>query len=444
MMNTRAAEGVVTALVKIFDELKSCHGSTEDDVRRLANRNIRDKDIPQILAMYNEYNKELIAHNVLDYEDQLRLLLDLNKTGLFATLGYQHVIVDEFQDSDPNQIEILVQLAAACNATLQSLVVVGDELQAIYGFRNATPDNLTSFDKYFPGMKDVTLADNFRSETPIIALANHMTKCIAKIPKAIISHSTAPGKAPVPLEVADQKAEDDLFTKQIKKLLANGMAPSDIAVLCATRKELIHFQQLFDKAGIPTVLRVPKVVGDEPFVKAIIALASYLKDNSNMCDLALYAKSMGGDPFDEAELAKSAKAINDLFDGCATEEKKIGYFFSLIQHCREDYIGDYFAQQLEGRKFHTLRECVNYCCKYRDYDTKEMVSTTKEKSDCVSLITVHSAKGLEWHTVLLSMRGFRYSTEAERLLYVAATRAKSQLLITYTEKQAPFKRLLYP
>ena len=444
VMNTVSSEGVITALVKIFDELKSMHASCENDVNKLANRNVRSIDVPQIWTMYEEYNKALIAANMLDYEDQLRLLLDLNKNGLFSTLGYEHVIVDEFQDSDPNQIEILVQLAQACKPTLQSLVVVGDELQSIYGFRNASPDNLTQFDQYFPGMVDVTLADNFRSETPIIALANHMTKCIARIPKQIISHSTVPGVAPVPMEMKDQKQEDELFTKQIQKLLKNGTKPSDIAVIAATRAELIHFQHVFDAAGIPTVLRVPKVVGDEPLVKAIIALASFIKNDHNRIDLALYAKAMGEDPFDEAMLDKNADAIKQLFDNCKTEEKKIGTFFSLIAPLREDYIADSFATTMESRGFHTLKDYLDYCIKYREYDIKEMASTSREKSDCVSLITVHSAKGLEWDTVLLSMKRFRYSTEAERLLYVAVTRAKSRLLITYTDKQVPFKRLLYP
>lgn len=346
--------------------------------------------------------------------------------------------------SDPNQIEILVQLANACKASLQSLVVVGDELQSIYGFRNASPENLTRFDQYFPNMVDITLADNFRSETPIIALANHMTNCIARIPKQIISHSKAPGVAPVPKEITDQKQEDDLYTRQIQKLLRNGTKPSDIAVLASTRAELIHFQHVFDTAGIPTVLRVPKVVGEEPLVRAIIALASFIKNDRNMVDLALYAKAMGEDPFDEAMLTKNADAIKALFDACQTEEKKIGTFFSLIQPLREDYIADSFATAMEGRNYHTLGEYLDYCIKYRAYDIKEMASTAREKSDCVSLITVHSAKGLEWDTVLLSMKRFRYSSEAERLLYVAITRAKSRLLITYTDKQIPFKRLLYP
>lgn len=97
MMSTMAAEGVITALVKIFDELKSMHASSENDLNKLANRNVKSTDIPQLWKMYQEYNQELIKENMLDYEDQLRLLLDLNKNGLFSTLGYEHVIVDEFQ-----------------------------------------------------------------------------------------------------------------------------------------------------------------------------------------------------------------------------------------------------------------------------------------------------------------------------------------------------------
>ena len=89
-------------------------------------------------------------------------------------------------------------------------------------------------------------------------------------------------------------------------------------MLCRTRKELITVQAALDKAGVPTILKVPEVIADAPYVKAVIALATFLKDNNDMAALALYAKSLGQDPFDETALKKSATAILDAFSACTT------------------------------------------------------------------------------------------------------------------------------
>lgn len=443
-MNTRAAQGAVTVMVQIIDALKACHAETRDDVRAQVPKYATGEALAQeLLDMYNAYNERLVDLNMLDYEDQLRLLLKLKDLGIFDTMPYQHIVVDEFQDSNKNQIDIIVQLFQHA-PDVKSLVVVGDELQAIYGFRNATPENLISFDQYFPDMEDIPLADNFRSETPIIALANHIIKSTARIPKTILSHNKQPGIAPAVMHIEDQENEQKLFCRQISKFLSEGIAPSDIAILCRNKNELIKMQTVLDKCGIPTVLRVPKIVGEEPYVKAIIALAAFLRDNTDLLDFALYAKSMSQDPFDVTTLGASATAVLDAINACKTEEAKIATFLQLIHHCTDDYVASSFVEAMNNKHFHTLNQYLSYCIKYRLYCTKEAIPTRREEADCVSLITVHSAKGLEWENVLLSMRGFRYSAEEERLLYVAVTRAKKRLLITYTERQRPFLNLISP
>ena len=192
-MNTMSAQGAVTTMVSIIDTLKANHVESVSDVMSVVSR--YSSYASELLDMYQEYNSALVSLNMLDYEDQLRLLLQLQSLGIFSTLPYEHVVVDEFQDSNKNQIDIIVQLVQNCK-TIRSLVVVGDELQAIYGFRNATPENLVEFGQYFPHMEDIPLADNFRSETPIISLANHIISQTARIPKIIQSHNTAAGLPP--------------------------------------------------------------------------------------------------------------------------------------------------------------------------------------------------------------------------------------------------------
>lgn len=96
-----------------------------------------------------------------------------------------------------------------------------------------------------------------------------------------------------------------------------------------------------------------------------------------------------------------------------------------------------------SKGFHIARDIFKFCVKYRDYKIKETKSTAREDVDAVTLITVHSGKGLEWPIVLLSLRKFKPTNDEEhRLLYVAVTRAKEKLLIAYTRKQETLVSLL--
>ena len=327
---------------------------------------------------------------------------------------------------------------------------VGEKLEMIskaylslfYGFRNATPDNLVDFAKYFPGMVDIDMTANFRSEEPIIQLANRIIQKTARLGKIIEAHKKNSSVLPAVIEVDSDDQERKLYTRQIAKLIRNGTSPSTIAVLCRTRAELIKQQMDLDKAGIPTILKVPEIVADAPYVKAIIAFASFLKDNTDMASLALYAKSLGQDPFDNALLQSSAEAVIKAFDACQTEADRINTFLEFLKDAGEDYVAESFIEQMKAFNFQTLAQYLNYCVKYRDYKVRDTKSTSREETDCVTLITTHSAKGLEWDTVLLSLKRFPLDEEAQRLFYVGVTRARERLLLTYTKKQKMLADLL--
>lgn len=432
-MNTKAASGAVIKLVKYIDSMKAAHVETEDDVCKVLGAKTVDV-AAELLEIYQEYNEQLISLNVIDFEDQLRLLLKLKDFGIFEQLPYEHIVVDEFQDSNPNQIAIIVELKYA-NPNIKSLVVVGDELQSIYQFRNATPENLVNFSQYFPDMVDIDLTANFRSQEPIIKLANRIIEKTAKLGKVIEAHKQNTKVRPAVREIDNADQEQDLFTRQVVKLIKDGTKPSDIAILCRTRKELIKQQMLLNEAGVPTLLKVPEIIVDAPYVKAIIALASFLRNHDDMISFALYAKSLGQDPFDKTALEASAQSFIQAFDACNTEAEKILAFQQCIENAKEDYVGAAFIEKLENCNFRTLNQYLNYCIKYKTYNVCESCSTARQDTDCVTLITVHSAKGLEWDTVLLSLKSFSIDSEASRLFYVGLTRAKERLLLTYTKKQ---------
>lgn len=417
--------------------MKSRHVETVSDVELAINETDRAADY---LEIYNEYNRKLKEQNLIDYEDQLRLLLILANNGIFEKLPYKHIVIDEFQDSNPNQIAIILEMKKR-NKNIRSLAVVGDELQSIYGFRNATPKNLIDFGNYFPNMVDIDLTSNFRSQKPIIDVANNIIRKTSRLGKEIRAFKNSTNVKPAILEIKDEGQEEDLYTRQVVKLIRNGTKPQDIAILCRTRAELLKIQASLEKAGIPTILKVPEVIANTPYVKAIIALASFIKDPNDYVSLALFAKSLGQDPFDKNSLEDSAKAITKAFD-IPEEIGKINAFMEFTEDATEDYIAKSFIEQLKGMKFTTLDQYLDYCIKYRDYGVRDSKSTRQEETDRVTLITTHSSKGLEWDTVLLSLKKFPIDEESQRLFYVGVTRAKERLLVTYTQSQQLLADLL--
>lgn len=435
------ARGAVIQIGEIVDAFKASYVETVADAEALLGGDLKPC-AAELLDIYQEYNRRLVAANMIDFEDQLRLLLQLKVHGVFDSFGFQHIVIDEFQDSNPVQIRLILEMARA-DKNLKSVVVVGDEMQAIYGFRNATPENLVNFGDYFPGMVDIPFEENFRSQSPIIAMANNILSKEARIARVIRATRKERGITPVVRDVEDINEERSLYARQVQKLLRDGTDAKDIAILCRTKTELIGMQKALDDLGIPTILRVPEVVVEAPYVKAIVAIASFLLDHSNLVDLALYRKSFGLDPFDTAALQAEAKELGKKYDALTTEEERILFFTGLIKDARGDYIAESFADNVFQKGFHTARQILEYCVKYREYNVRETKSTAREDVDAVTLITVHSAKGLEWPVVLLSLRKFRAGSDEEhRLLYVAVTRAKEKLLITHTEKQNTLTALL--
>lgn len=439
-MSTINAKGCVMTMVQMIDAMKASHVTTPAEVQEVVGGPF-SPHLPELLDMYNEYNSMLVQMNLIDYEDQLRLILQLEKHGVFKALPYEHIIVDEFQDSNPNQIDLISRMVKQA-PNFKSLVVVGDSMQAIYGFRNASPENLVNFNTTFPNVIDIQLDDNFRSHQPIITMANRILVRESAIQKAIIAHRKENGIDPALREIDSAPKEIDLYVRQCAKLIRDGEKPSSIAVLCRTKGELVKMQEAMSAAGLPTMLRVPEIMGDAPYVKAVIALAAFFNNNDDMLDLAFFAKSLGQDPYDTKLLEKSKQQLVDNMALKTTEPEKIQYFFDLCDDAAEDYVAADFLEELKKKSFKTLRGLLSYCVKYRDYGTKESHATSHEEAEAISLITVHSAKGLEWKTVLLSLRRFRTDAEERRVLYVAVTRAKERLLITYTDKQEVLLNLL--
>lgn len=120
--------GAVVQIGRIIDSLKANHVETVDQVEKMVTMDMKPR-AKELLEIYEAYNAKLVELNKIDYEDQLRLILKLKAFGVFEDLPYHHIVVDEFQDSNGNQISLILEMAKAAKE-LESIVVVGDELQA--------------------------------------------------------------------------------------------------------------------------------------------------------------------------------------------------------------------------------------------------------------------------------------------------------------------------
>lgn len=190
------------------------------------------------------------------------------------------------------------------------------------------------------------------------------------------------------------------------------------------------------RTGMPVAVKVPEIVGDSPYVRAIAGLCRHLTDEDSL-GLRLFMRALEMNPFDERKFKKTAGDIDACMRASVTEKGKIKAFFHLVDGLRDDYLADTFLKTVEDRGFKSLSDILSYCLKYERYGTKDMLEVEKDRAS-VNLLTVHSAKGLEWPVVFLSVKKFKDESDGEeqRLLYVGITRAMEQLTICYTDRNA--------
>ena len=438
-MDLPYVKGAVIEIAKIIDQLKAENVKTTTDVETILPDTIKVDNkwfgMQQlILNVYNSYNEELKNRNVIDYEDQLRLLGDLKPYGVFEKLPYEHIIVDEFQDSNKNQISIIEDLLALNNG-IKSLVVVGDIMQSIYGFRNTTPDNLLNFGKIFSNVTSIDLADNFRSDKGIIEWANRIILKESKLPKFMNAYRKKVYEPVLEIYEKDDEAEE-IIVSQVTEWVSRGVPLSDITILARTKNELIKYQQILGEQGFDTVLKVPEIVKDNPYVQSVFALRNYLSNHDDIKSLAFYAKSLNIDPFDKFKVLQLGEELKVNILAQLSEEEKINAFFvKLEETAGKDYIAKNFIEKLDGINAHTLNEILTYIKKYDVYEVKDSYTVETTDSKAITLITVHSSKGLEYPNVILPLGKFKDSEEENRLLYVGVTRAKDELLILASKKQ---------
>ncbi|MBO9316898.1 MAG: UvrD-helicase domain-containing protein, partial [Chloroflexus sp.] len=454
-----------------------------------------------IAACYRRYQRALEQANALDFDDLIlntyRLLSD--DPDLLATYQqrWRHVLVDEYQDTDPSQHALIELLTRPTAQRPRSLFVVGDAMQSIYGFRNADHSIISRFATDFPDAQVIELTTNYRSRQPILDAAY-----------AIIRHSRS--VAPMELRAAaqvssercvliseakDSRDEAEQVARMIADLQRQGRQLREIAVLYRTRHMSRPFEQAFRHARIPYLVRGGVSFFDRAVVRDALA---YLRCIANPADhLSLTrianvpARGLGGQALATIAAYATSQSLSlsaalghaSVIPGLSPRAVEgARRLFALLQrwwrlaestmppdHLLADVLEQsgymaalaerFDAEELAEARAH-LQELIRAAEEHTELRSflQEVALLTNaddedDERDRVQLLTIHAAKGLEWPFVFVV--GMEEGTlphersigdpaaleEERRLCYVALTRAAERLYLSWTASRNRGQRL---
>ena len=445
--------------------------------------------LEKVSKVYTEYQKELRRNNAFDFDDLIVKTVELFKKHPDILERFQerfrYISVDEYQDTNTAQF-VFVSLIAK---KYQNICVVGDDDQSIYKFRGANIGNILNFEKVFPKAKVIRLEQNYRSTQNILDAANSVIRNNKKRKSKKLWTENEAGSLLRLFHVENPYVEAERVVDQIKNFRREGFKLNDCACLYRTNAQSRALEEAFIRANIPY-----KIVGGVNFYqrKEIKDVLAYLKtiDNArddvavrriiNVPKRGLGAASVNGVQkiADDREIGFYAAlddGVNEGLFGKAGE--KLRLFRNMIEDLKEtatqitlhelmDEVLEKtgYLKELESEntvesqtRIENIDELINKAVSYEDHADDPSLSGFLEEvsliadidswspdSDYVSLITVHSAKGLEFTNVFLcGMEDGLFPMNAainsedesdleeeRRLAYVAITRAKKNLILT--------------
>ena len=483
-----------------IDEKRIAPKVFKNNISRLKDRMISAEDYAQTAQesgefteqktaeVYADYQKALAAANAVDFDDIIYLTVKLFENfpdvlSHYRNL-YKYIMVDEYQDTNFAQYRLISLLAGDSG----NLCVVGDDDQSIYRFRGATIENILSFEKQYKNSEVIRLEQNYRSTTNILNAANAVIKNNSNRKEKRLWSELGEGEKIKILKFQNELGEGKGVADVISEGAKNGAKYSDYAILYRNNALSRTFETSLTRAGIPY-----KIVGGLRFYdrKEVKDILSYLALLNNPYDVVRFrrvinepkrgigdttveeiirvSEGLGISPLDVCRDASrfetlsrktnSLKAAANIFDELdelsdtvrldelieAVVEKS-GYAQMLKALgdegvARMENVNELKSNALELLKEQpdaTLPDFLEQAALQSDIDNYDT------ETDRVSLMTMHSAKGLEFPVVFLaaaednvfpSMMSINNPTELEeerRLAYVAITRAKKQLYITHT------------
>jgi DNA helicase-2/ATP-dependent DNA helicase PcrA len=433
-------------------------------------------DLERLAARYREYKRE---KGLFDYDDLLIRLRDglRERPELARRLADDHrfILVDEYQDTNRPQAEIV----EAIGGMHGNVMAVGDDAQSIYAFRGANFRNIMDFPRRFPGARVIALEENYRSTQPILDLANAVIERAPERYTKVLRTTRANGAKPLLVRADTENDQSRFVAQRILELREEGVPLDDIAVLFRSSFHSFDLEIELARADIPFVKRGGFRFVESAHVKDVLAhlrvlanprdVVSWLRllclldgvGPKTAAEIASFVEAAGKGPGGVAEFPRKGSAtqglaaLGRLLAMLATEEVSPG---DAVQHVVAYYSPILRAQYRDDypKRERDLEHLTTIAARYRSFDSMLSDFALEPPSDSVGgeladdegegrlvLSTIHSAKGLEWHAVFLlwaaegkfpsAFGGFDEEEieEERRLCYVAITRAKSELYLSY-------------
>jgi DNA helicase-2/ATP-dependent DNA helicase PcrA len=469
-----------------------------DFVQKYAGQDFRLKVIGEL---YQAYEQKLKAANALDFDDIIMrtvfLLQDNPDILSYYQNRFRYVLVDEYQDTNHSQYMLVSLLAGG----YRNVCVVGDDDQSIYGFRGANIDNILNFEKSFPNAAEVRLEQNYRSTKTILEAANQVIKKNRGRKAKTLWTDNLEGKG-ITICNAPNDQQESMF---IAETIFDGVKKenrkySDFAILYRMNAQSGQLERTFSKMGLPH-----KIIGGIRFYdrKEIKDMLSYLclianhQDDLRLRRIINAPKRGIGETTVELCTALATSLEKSIYEICGRAHEieplfrsaqKLRGFVDLIEGLtqKKDQMGlrDFvelvmretgYLPELEKAtdpeskgRVENLYELLSNVLAYEKSSERGTLEGFLEEvallsdidnhdssADAVSLMTVHSAKGLEFPIVfiygmeenifpsMMSASDPQELEEERRLSYVAITRARERLYITHAEDRILYGKTVY-
>lgn len=428
-----------------------------------------------IKKVFAEYKRK---NNLLDYDDLLvylkNFLHDLSPSAKSLLSTIKFVMVDEYQDTNKLQSEVVLGLTQLN----KNIMVVGDDSQSIYSFRGANFKNIIDFPKLFPKTKIIKLEENYRSVQPILDFTNKIIEgAVEKYEKHLYTRKSG-GDLPFIVAASTENLQSKFIVDKILELREEGVPLKDIAVLFRSSYFSFDLEIELNKANIPFQKFGGMKFIETAHIKDVLAflrIAANPKDIVSWYRVLLLLEGVGPKTaqkiLDELATARLTIKANPDAQTSFRYNDTIAKLFQLLYqlHTKQmlpsekaqlvvDYYYPVFKDKYDdfNKRKKDLDIFLNITENYKSLDSllSDMaiepiidsvidIETPDKEEEYVTLSTIHSAKGLEWHSVFIihAVEGFFPSSrsvenldtleEERRLMYVASTRAKQNLFITY-------------
>ena len=454
-------DDLVTPLLQMLERLKqelvplerlATWASTTDD-------HDRGELMRACVKLFKAYERECRKRRLLDFDDLLLLavrMLEKSPTVLSRYAArYRHVLVDEYQDLNLAQ-ERLVELIAGAGDPF----IVGDDDQSIYRFRGASRASLERFLTSFPRATTIALGRNRRSSRRIVAAARALIERNPdRLPKQLRSDDA--GTLVEVWESPDGTAEAGAIASEAARLVAAGTPLSAIAVLCRTNAIARPIAAALAQRGLPHVLVGGHGFHDRPEVRDVIAMLRVMRDPDDRIALARPAAAAEQPLLERLATAAKHVDVRDLFFELMEQS---GYLAAHVEAAPNvSRLAENIAEFCETSPDHSLDAYMRYLelvlLSGEDVGGAEGTGPARvEAADAIQVMTIHQSKGLEFDAVFVpslvegrlpqSGRSPRFElpatvleplvrgredtiAEERRLLYVAMTRARRRLYLTW-------------